>query len=67
MSFKNNILSYEIGDDGIALITINMEEHPTNLFSPDFMETYFDITKQAIADEKVKGVIVSSMSPQSSG
>lgn len=60
MSFKNKILSYEVGDDGIGLITINMEEHPTNLFSPDFMETYFDISKQAIADEKVKGVIVSS-------
>ena len=60
MSFKNKILSYEVGDDGIAQITINMEEHPTNLFSPDFMETYFDITKQAIADEKVKGVLVSS-------
>ena len=47
MSFKNKILSYEVDADGIGLITINMEEHPTNLFSPDFMETYFDITKQA--------------------
>ncbi len=60
MSFKNKILSYDVGEDGIALITINMEDHPTNLFSPDFMETYFDISAQAVADDKVKGVIVSS-------
>ena len=60
MSFKNKILSYEVDADGIALITINMEEHPTNLFSPDFMETYFDISNKAIADEKVKGVVVTS-------
>jgi len=60
MSFKNKILSYEVDGDGIGLITLNMEEHPTNLFSPDFMETYFDITKQALADDKVKGVVVTS-------
>ncbi len=58
--FKNKILSYEIDTDGVALITINMEDHPANLFSQDFIETYFDITKQAIEDEKVKGVIVAS-------
>jgi len=60
MSFKNKILSYEIDSDGIGLITINMEDHPTNLFSQDFMETYFDVTKQAIEDSKVKGVVVTS-------
>ncbi len=60
MSFKNKILSYEVDGDGIGLITINMEEHPTNLFSPDFMETYFDVAKKAIADEGVKGVVVTS-------
>ena len=60
MSFKNKILSYEVDADGIGLITINMEDHPANLFSPDFMETFFDISKQAIADDKVKGVIVTS-------
>ena len=60
MSFKNKILSYEVDADGIGLITINMEEHPTNLFSPDFMETYFDITAKAIADDSVKGVVVTS-------
>lgn len=57
---KNKILSYSIDDHGIGLITINMEEHPTNLFSEDFMQVYFEITASAIADKNVKGVIVSS-------
>ncbi len=57
---KNKILSYDVDNDGIALITINMEDHPTNLFSEDFMKAYFDITAKAIADDTVKGVIVAS-------
>ncbi len=60
MSFKNKILSYEVDADGVGLITINMEDHPANLFSPDFMETFFDITAQAVADANVKGVVVTS-------
>lgn len=60
MSFKNKILSYEVGEDQIGVITINMEDHPANLFSQDFMETYFDITSKAVADKDVKGVIVTS-------
>lgn len=46
--------------DGIGLIAINMVDHPTNLFSPDFMQSYFQVTKEAIADTNVKGVIVTS-------
>ena len=57
---KNKILTYVVDNDGIALISINMEDHPANLFSQDFMKEYFDVTAQAIADEKVKGVVVSS-------
>ena len=57
---KNKILSYEVDGDGVGLITINMEDHPANLFSPDFMEAYFDVTAKAIADESVKGVVVAS-------
>jgi 3-hydroxyacyl-CoA dehydrogenase/enoyl-CoA hydratase/3-hydroxybutyryl-CoA epimerase len=49
-----------VDQDGIGLITINMVDHPTNLFSPDFMQSYFQVTKEAIADTNVKGVIVTS-------
>ncbi|MEZ5044349.1 MAG: 3-hydroxyacyl-CoA dehydrogenase NAD-binding domain-containing protein [Saprospiraceae bacterium] len=57
---KNNILSYEIGDDGIALITIDQVNEPANLFSQAFIEAYAEVAQSAIANEKVKGVIVTS-------
>jgi len=60
MSFKNRILSYELDSDGIGMITINMEDHPTNLFSREFIETYAEVATKAIADTNVKGVIVTS-------
>jgi len=57
---KNNILSYELGDDGIGIITIDQVNEPANLFNQDFIEAYAQAAQAAIADEKVKGVIVTS-------
>ncbi len=57
---KNNILSYQVDHDGIALITIHMVDHPTNLFSADFIQAYIEVAKKAISDAEVKGVIVTS-------
>ena len=59
-SIKNDILSYSVDADGIALISIDMVNHPTNLFSQDFFEAYFEVASTAIQDTSVKGVIVSS-------
>ncbi len=58
-SIKNNILSYKV-EDGIGIITINMLDYPTNLFSFDFIQAYVQTAKAAIADESVKGIIVTS-------
>lgn len=57
---KNNILEYTVDPGGIALITIDMKDAPTNLFSLEFVEQYVQTAKEAIADPKVKGVIVTS-------
>ncbi len=38
---KNEILEYKVGDDGIAIVTVHMKNHPTNLFSEDFFRTLF--------------------------
>ncbi len=59
-TIKNDILEYKVGDDGIAIITVNMVKHPTNLFSADFFHPYFEVAKKAIADDSVKGVIITS-------
>lgn len=57
---KNDILSYAVDSDGIGIITIDMVNHPANLFSQDFFEAYFEAANAAIKDESVKGVIVTS-------
>jgi len=59
-TIKNDILEYTVGDDGIAIINVNMKNHPTNLFSQDFFEGYIPIAEKAIKDDSVKGVICTS-------
>ena len=57
---KNDYLEYSVGDDGIATITVNQINEPANLFSFDFVKVYCEFGQKALADEKVKGVIVTS-------
>ncbi len=59
-TIKNTILSYETDADGIGRITIHMTEQPTNLFSLEFIEAYVEAARQALRDDQVKGVIVTS-------
>ncbi len=60
---KNNSLTYTTTKNGIATITINQTEQPTNLFSFEFIKTYLETAEQAVADEKVKGIIITSGRP----
>lgn len=57
---KNNILQYRVDADGIAYITIHMVDQPTNLFSLEFVEAYVEAARQALQDDQVKGVVVTS-------
>lgn len=57
---KNDLLEYSVDSDGIGTISINQVNNPTNLFSTEFIKVYTDVAKQAIADDNVKGVIVTS-------
>ncbi|NND33747.1 MAG: enoyl-CoA hydratase/isomerase family protein, partial [Saprospiraceae bacterium] len=57
---KNDLLEYSVDSDGVATIVINQVNNPANLFSTDFIKVYTDVAKQAIEDEAVKGVIVTS-------
>ncbi|MEM8907678.1 MAG: 3-hydroxyacyl-CoA dehydrogenase NAD-binding domain-containing protein, partial [Bacteroidota bacterium] len=56
---KNDYLSYHI-EEGIGVITINQVNEPANLFSIEFVRHYDEVAKAAIADEAVKGVVVTS-------
>ena len=57
---KNHLLSYIVGEDGIAIITIDQVNNPTNLFSTEFINTYLETAHAALKDDQVKGVIVTS-------
>ena len=55
----NDFYEYKV-EDGIAILTINQVNNPTNLFSQEFIQKYIEQAHAAIADENVKGFIVTS-------
>lgn len=57
---QNEYLSYTVDRGGIATITINQVNEPANLFSLEFFTPYLEAAQQAISDDSVKGVIVTS-------
>ena len=59
-AFKNDNLEYAVDGDGVATITVNQVNEPANLYSQSFIEAYVDAAGKAVADENVKGVIVTS-------
>ncbi len=57
---KNDLLEYVVDNDGIATITIQMVNEPTNLFSIDFIQCYLETAQKAVENPAVKGVIVTA-------
>lgn len=53
-------MKLDIDADGIAVITIDQVNESTNLFSFEFIEAFMKTGAELIADESVKGVIVTS-------
>ncbi|MDB2673254.1 3-hydroxyacyl-CoA dehydrogenase NAD-binding domain-containing protein [Flavobacteriaceae bacterium] len=62
-TIQNKLLSFSLDSDGIGTLVINQTEESTNLFSEAFIIQYIEVAQQAIADENVKGVIVTSGKP----
>ena len=59
-SYQNDFLEYSIDADGIATIFVNQVNEPANLYSLGFMEEFFKACDASIADDNIKGVIVTS-------
>ncbi len=59
-NIKNDLFQVEVGADGIAILTIDQIHNPTNLFSFEFIKAFIQVAQQAIQDESVKGVILTS-------
>jgi len=53
-------ITYAVSDDGIAIITWDMPGRSMNVLSEASMREYAEAARQAIADDKVKGIIVTS-------
>ena len=62
-NIQDTLLSFSVDNDGIGTLTINQTENSANLFSEAFIARYIEVAQQAIAEESVKGVIVTSGKP----
>ena len=60
---QDKLLSFNVDQDGIGTLVINQVENSANLFSEAFIKRYLEVAHQAIADDTVKGVIVTSGKP----
>jgi len=59
-NIKTDLFEFIIDNDNIALLSINQVNNPTNLFSTEFINQYLKVAQQAIEDDNIKGVIVTS-------
>jgi 3-hydroxyacyl-CoA dehydrogenase/enoyl-CoA hydratase/3-hydroxybutyryl-CoA epimerase len=59
-NIKNDLFEFNIDPDGIGVLTINQVHNPTNLFSSAFIQAYLEVAQQALADDQIKGVIITS-------
>jgi len=59
-NIKNDLFSVEIGNDGIAIMTIDQVNNPTNLFSMEFIQAMIPIGQEVIKDKTIKGMIITS-------
>jgi 3-hydroxyacyl-CoA dehydrogenase/enoyl-CoA hydratase/3-hydroxybutyryl-CoA epimerase len=56
----NNTIQYDVGEDGVAVLTIDLPGKSMNVLTPELMEDLANLTKQAAADEKVRGMVITS-------
>lgn len=62
-NIQDKLLSFSVDTDGIGTLVINQTENSANLFSEDFIKRYVEVAHAAIADDSIKGVIVTSGKP----
>ena len=55
-----NTIQYEIGDDGIAILTIDLPGRPMNVLSPEFLADLETLTDRVSSDDTVKGAVLTS-------
>ena len=59
-NIKNDLFEVEVGADGIAILTMNQVHNSENLFSTKFIAEYLKFGTEAVADDDIRGVIITS-------
>jgi len=55
-----NTIQYEVGNDGIAILTIDLPGRPMNVLAPEFMNDLEALTDRISSDDAVKGAVLTS-------
>ena len=55
-----NTIRYNVDDQGVALLTIDLPDRPVNVFTPDFVADLERAVNQVLTDDKVIGAVVTS-------
>ena len=53
-------ISYQVDNDGLAMLTIDLKDRPMNVITPQFVKELAETIEQVAADNAVKGAIISS-------
>ena len=56
----NNTIQYELGSDGIAIMTIDLPGKSMNVLTPELMEDLETLTDRLSSDDSVKGAVLTS-------
>ncbi|MGB0523457.1 MAG: 3-hydroxyacyl-CoA dehydrogenase NAD-binding domain-containing protein [Flammeovirgaceae bacterium] len=60
VSIHNNMVSVAVDADGIAILTIDMKELPTNVMNADSTPAIYGAAMEAVENPEVKGLIITS-------
>jgi 3-hydroxyacyl-CoA dehydrogenase / enoyl-CoA hydratase / 3-hydroxybutyryl-CoA epimerase len=60
---KLTTMSYEVTDDGIAIVTIDVKDRPMNILTPELHQDVGRVAEQLALDDKAIGAVIQSAKP----
>lgn len=61
--YLHNVIRYSVDQDGVALLVWDMEGHNANIMNSQSMAAFEEAIDRVVADENVKGAVMSSAKP----
>ena len=53
-------IDFQIDNDGIAILTVDVKDKPMNVITPEFMDDVEAAADKIASDKKIKGAVVTS-------